>query len=645
MQKGNGKNLSYTIFIIFGLLCISNCQQCQQYDPLAAQASNDLCAPFLFDKIWSPYPLPIPVQSTVASSFNKSILYRIRPLIPVIPVSCLNSMLALMCNSVFQPCEDVYVPQLNATAPIAFPPCSSVCRAVNYECTAFFNHYNISKMDCEAESYYGKYPMFPETTVYTNFLGVSINTSCYAADKFPAPNYMWNVQTCPYPLNKATIPKDARPFQNRTASAPRCYTPCLKSYYWTDAEWALLGRITVVCASLSFCLMFLLSIHYLLDPSCRNITMRFQLYSFVCQMIFCLGLMLNGTDPINKAWCHDDTTRARIKDTTCGAQGLLMIYGGLSQAIWWAISSSCLYFRLETGVYKISKPQEILYHVAAFGIPAVFAIVAGALDSIVVLGTPMCFIGELIPGTNFAYQYPLFYIPFSIPMIIAMIFMSLTTWKLINHTITMKKTFKETEIHSNVSLFQINIRLLIWCFVLFLTFFTFLGYRAMTQSKQDFMYDDLVTWALCKIKYELGIGSDALCSTKHYPHPISFGGSVVHYIIVPSVGTFSFLVLGLNKHIFLFWKVFINLLIAQKFSEIRALISDKKALSKLGTPTTEARTSELNNINTSGSAKRNTSSGISGISGKDDTKSNDIGSLNVNDGAEDEAKSANNAAP
>jgi hypothetical protein len=119
---------------------------------------------------------------------------------------------------------------------------------------------------------------------------------------------------------------------------------------------------------------------------------------------------------------------------------------------------------------------------------------------------------------------------------------------------------------------------------------------------------------MCKVKYALGVGSNEKCETEHYPHPISyagclvhpisllpifmhyyfyinlfFPGSVVHYIIVPSVGIFSFLALGLSKHIFHFWKVLFRLLLERKFAEISELLSNEKALSKLSGSSYEER--------------------------------------------------------
>ena len=70
----------------------------------------------------------------------------------------------------------------------------------------------------------------------------------------------------------------AEPYVLTSTSEPICNKPCMLPY-WSLDQWNLIARVTLVFSTLSFCLMFLLSLHYLLDPACRNNTMRFQLYS------------------------------------------------------------------------------------------------------------------------------------------------------------------------------------------------------------------------------------------------------------------------------------------------------------------------------------------------------------------------------
>ena len=55
----------------------------------------------------------------------------------------------------------------------------------------------------------------------------------------------------------------------------------------------------------------------------------------------------------------------------------------------------------------------------------------------------------------------------------------------------------------------------------------------------------------------------------------------MHYIIVPSVGIFSFLALGVSKHIYAFWKLFLRLAYERKFAELKDLLTNEKALSRL----------------------------------------------------------------
>lgn len=58
-------------------------------------------------------------------------------------------------------------------------------------------------------------------------------------------------------------------------------------------------------------------------------------------------------------------------------------------------------------------------------------------------------------------------------------------------------------------------------------------------------------------------------------------GSVVHYVIVPSIGLFSFLALGLSLHIVRFWNLLIRLLLERKYADVKELLTNEKALSKM----------------------------------------------------------------
>jgi len=204
--------------------------------------------------------------------------------------------------------------------------------------------FDMDPIDCNTTNILtGSGDLWPESWVETDIDGVSLNTSCTDYSLLPrnvTPWYEvnWNQSDCPYPLVYVKRPKEE--------TEPLCQIPC-PDPTWTPHQWQTIANLQVGFATIAFVLMALLSIHYIADPKCRNSPKRFQLYSFLSQMLFALCFLVGGTDPIHNVWCKEPDTYSTLRTMpACGAQGVLFIMFGLSSSVWWAINSGSLYFQL-----------------------------------------------------------------------------------------------------------------------------------------------------------------------------------------------------------------------------------------------------------------------------------------------------------
>eukprot|EP00026_Physarum_polycephalum_P010319 Phypoly_transcript_10478.p1 GENE.Phypoly_transcript_10478~~Phypoly_transcript_10478.p1 ORF type:complete len:243 (+),score=44.30 Phypoly_transcript_10478:38-730(+) len=113
----------------------------------------------------------------------------------------------------------------------------------------------------------------------------------------------------------------------------------------------------------------------------------------------------------------------------------------------------------------------------------------------------------------------------------------------------MNKIFKNTETLNGMKpLWDANLRLLIWCAVVAAVFVTLVVYRIVLGNKNF-----ITNWIKCKVMAEIGLDSDAACPEMAIPNSVTFAGTMTHFIIVPSMGTFSFLVSGTKPEIYRFW--------------------------------------------------------------------------------------------
>lgn len=122
------------IIFVSTLLCLvpeSTAQQCQPFDPLYTPASREVCPPFLHDLvsltnstsiakgcdifyIWSPYSF-LYSQGLIDEAFNTSELWMVKAIRPITPIMCYQHLVSLTCNSAFQPCENLFISELNQT--------------------------------------------------------------------------------------------------------------------------------------------------------------------------------------------------------------------------------------------------------------------------------------------------------------------------------------------------------------------------------------------------------------------------------------------------------------------------------------------------------------------------------------------------
>lgn len=79
----------------------------------------------------------------------------------------------------------------------------------------------------------------------------------------------------------------------------------------------------------------------------------------------------------------------------------------------------------------------------------------------------------------------------------------------------------------------------------------------------------------------LGLGTNAECPEAVFPHPLNYGGTLFYYIIIVSMGTFSFFSFGTSVTIFKFWRILVGLIIARNWPEVKSLVTDVKTYRKL----------------------------------------------------------------
>eukprot|EP00026_Physarum_polycephalum_P004500 Phypoly_transcript_04521.p1 GENE.Phypoly_transcript_04521~~Phypoly_transcript_04521.p1 ORF type:complete len:618 (+),score=33.36 Phypoly_transcript_04521:251-2104(+) len=541
-------------------------QQCLTFDPSAAPASGAVCLPYVSKLVW--LPLILNAISEVDNVFNSTILYQITAVQSILSVNCYDALLSLLCNAAFPPCNYTLVD--TTQIPVSYPGCRSACTHTNEICSYFFGLYDQTPLNCSQTDIITNEDQWPVEYHLNNYFGfVKINTTC--TKEFPRGNNTPKRMTCPYPLN---------PVDHIDETKPPCYIPC-PDPTWTPKEWHDIGIVEFSFALLSFILMIFISIHYIADPKCRNTTRRFQLYSYISQLLFALAFVMPGPFP-QSTWCANSTTFATSSNPACGTQAFLFVVFGLSSSFWWAISSSIMFRQLENPNYRISRRKELLYWAIALGVPIIPFIIGVRLGVVTFYWlTPFCFIQYLIGDTTLDYHYILFYIPLCIPMLVAMGFIIGTVYKITKHSLSMKATFKGQEQTSGISLLKVNVRLLVWCACLFMFFFTIIIYRSVLEKKWAPLQNAAYAWGVCKVKSELGVGTDQDCPESKFPEPLNYPGTVVHYIVTTSLGTLSFLAFGTTKQVFYFWRYIVGFVRRREWAELRDLLTNEKTFAAL----------------------------------------------------------------
>eukprot|EP00026_Physarum_polycephalum_P005918 Phypoly_transcript_05957.p1 GENE.Phypoly_transcript_05957~~Phypoly_transcript_05957.p1 ORF type:complete len:508 (+),score=28.38 Phypoly_transcript_05957:339-1862(+) len=476
---------------------------------------------------------------------------------PVLSFTCSDAVTSLLCNAAFPPCN--YSDETNTIE--LFFPCTPICEDINSLCFHDFECYIQPPIDCQLIGVQTQEQPLPHWS--TN---VRINPNCTSVLPKSEPNN--SHIACPPPLQKVS---------NAGNGAP-CAPPCL-NFTWTMREWLTVARVEFSFGLISIVLQFFLILHYLAKPRCRKSTKRFQLYSFIAHFFFSLGFTMGGPDPIKSVWCDDPTTAATFHRPRCGSQAFVVVFFGISSSFWWAISSFIMYKQLRNHKLHVSIGQELFYHLIGFGLPAIPFIIGTQLGVVKFsVLNPYCFVQNKIGVTPEYYEYILVYIPFSVSMFVAIGFIIATMSKIMKHTAHMKKFFP---MHQNLgALSHVNIRLIVWCSVLFLYFANVLIYHIAMDKRAKALQTESETWKICRVRAELGVGPDTDCPGPNFPRPISLPLSVMHYVITPSIGTFTFLVFGTSISVYHFWFLATWLVYKREWARLRGLFTDEKAFSR-----------------------------------------------------------------
>jgi hypothetical protein len=139
--------ISY-VSILVCLVPASIAQSCQVFNSEYAPLSSGLCLPFLHDLIWSPYEEP-ETQSILDILFNVSELPVLKAIQPITPIACYKHIIALSCNTAFQPCQDVFIQGTNHSVVLAMSFCKFLCWDTNLICGEYLKMYGKPFFDCD----------------------------------------------------------------------------------------------------------------------------------------------------------------------------------------------------------------------------------------------------------------------------------------------------------------------------------------------------------------------------------------------------------------------------------------------------------------------------------------------------------------
>lgn len=79
----------------------------------------------------------------------------------------------------------------------------------------------------------------------------------------------------------------------------------------------------------------------------------------------------------------------------------------------------------------------------------------------------------------------------------------------------------------------------------------------------------------------LGLGTDENCPEASFPESLNYPGTALYYIVIVSMGTFSFFSFGTSISIFTFWKILLGFILRGKWEEAKQLVLDERVYKKI----------------------------------------------------------------
>jgi len=297
---------------------------------------------------------------------------------------------------------------------------------------------------------------------------------------------------------------------------------------------------------------------YLVNPAKRAFPSNIVIYQFVCMCIFVSTFSLFGLDMYSKVWCADATdTSTQQNNWRCGLQGVVVVFGSMSVGTWWVLLSFNLYIQI-VREKLVPTHWERYYHMFAWGLPSVIVIIAVGLGAFqYTYETAFCFLHYDINvfGT---IQYPLFYLPLGLLTLTSALIMARVWAKIIMHFYRSSKIFERRKAHS----FDATARILLLCLYILFMFCWLFAFRLYVQIYYNADEAEVLSWALCKLKSEVGFPDPGQCSGE-IPVAISFAFQMADSVILSSSGIVLFCIFGSDRRIYKAWHDFYLLQIGE----------------------------------------------------------------------------------
>lgn len=380
--------------------------------PKCVEYSGEMCKGNTPGRVYIPAGIPETVLEEIMLA--QQFIFAVSP----VSTGCDRFHNAWTCANTFMECE--MAPLAGLEIPVPKLPCKEFCETFNIVCDPLFQiseavdavfsgKCNISDFlatrSCSGEIITAGQENYPraKTTFMSTPLG-DVTSTCSRWADAETPQVLASAAKqahvqCPFPL---VIPDETvvDPSRLRILDGA-CAPPCPVSSF-TDEEYDSFDIMVVIGMSMSFvCTIFFTLTWCLFKRERKSV---FNVYMNVCLMVMYGVVLINAirarvlqTPNIASSLCKNNVEEYHFEGY-CLAQGIIYIFAALTSVSWWLVQSIDVFRSLVLNIKIVegsntSRWLRLVYHVFAWGIPAIFVIVAVAEKQIgaYASGIPYCF--------------------------------------------------------------------------------------------------------------------------------------------------------------------------------------------------------------------------------------------------------------